>query len=135
MKYKIFMAFFFVSLLSVHAFADNYPRNYNIDIQHYKFELKLSDSSDLINGTATITVKFKKDGITEFRLDLINKSPAKNGKGMEVESVYSNGLKTSFKHENDALIIYLNTARQKTNWPILPLPIRGFCGWIKNRKE
>jgi len=113
MKYKICMAFFFASLLSVNVFADNYPRNYNIDVQHYKFELKLSDSSDQINGTTTITVKFKKDGITEFRLDLVNKSLTNKGRGMEVESVYSNGLKTPFKHENDALLIYLNSASEK----------------------
>jgi hypothetical protein len=84
MKYIKSVVLFLVSLLSINTFADNYPRNYNIDVLHYKFELKLSDATDEITGTATITVKFKKDGITEFRLDLVNKSPAKNGKGMEV---------------------------------------------------
>ena len=113
MKYSILISIFFFSLISVNVFADNYPRNYNIDIQHYKFELKISDSSDEIIGTTTIEIKFKKDGIMEFRLDLINKSVAKNGKGMEVESAYCNGLKTAFKHENDALFIYLNKASEK----------------------
>ncbi len=113
MKYIILISIFFLSLRPANVFADNYPRNYNIDVQHYRFELKVSDSSDEIIGTTTIDIKFKKDGIMEFRLDLVNKSVAKNGKGMEVESAYCNGLKTAFKHENDALFIYLNQASEK----------------------
>ncbi len=132
MKYTILISIFFLSLRSVNVFADNYPRNYNIDIQHYKFELKISDSSDEIIGTTTIEIKFKKDGIMEFRLDLINKSAAKNGKGMEVESAYCNGLKTTIKHENDALFIYLNKASEKDQISSFTIKYKGIpAGGLK----
>ena len=64
------------------ALADNYPRNYNIDILHYKFELGLSDSTDQINGIASITVLFKKNDLQGFRLDLANKTVARENNGM-----------------------------------------------------
>ena len=36
--------------------ADTYPVNKNIDIKHYRFQLNLSDSADVIYGTAQIII-------------------------------------------------------------------------------
>ena len=74
----IFTALF--SLIIHTCFADNYPRNYSIDIIHYAFELKLSDETDEISGKATIRVLFKTNDIRQVRLDLINQTAERSGK-------------------------------------------------------
>ena len=73
------------------AKADKYPKNYSIDVIHYNFTIKLSDSTDAIQGEAAITIKFKKSDVKNIRLDLINKSISRKDKGMLVRSIYSNG--------------------------------------------
>jgi aminopeptidase N len=75
------------SLIIHPCFADDYPRNYAIDIIHYAFELKLSDDTDEISGKATIRILFKTSESRQIRLDLINKTAERSGKGMLVESV------------------------------------------------
>jgi hypothetical protein len=68
MKYKKFILATLYSLFICNCFADNYPRNYSIDIIHYAFEIKLSDNTDEIFGKATIQILFKqqKDLIKEW---------------------------------------------------------------------
>ena len=51
------------------VFADNYPRNTAIDVQHYTFKLSLSDSTDSITGEADIEIKFVNSGSGKFSLD------------------------------------------------------------------
>src|SRR6185312_2473397 len=99
--------------LSHIAYADHYPRNYNIDVLHYSFKLILSDTTDEIKGTALITVLFKKDDIGQFRLDLVNKTPDREGKGMTIESItLINGKAVYYTHKNDEVLINLpNTVR------------------------
>ena len=104
---------FCFQIISIDLIADIYPRNYNLDIIHYKFELNLSDATDEINGTATISILFKTSDTKEVRLDLINKSEQKLGKGMIVESVSYQDKKVDFIHKNDALFIQLTTAPSK----------------------
>ena len=91
------------------AYADKYPRNYNIDVLHYAFDLVLSDTTDEIKGTASITILFKKDDIKQFRLDLINKTTERKGKGMQIESIKLDGSNVSFTHTNDEVFIQLPT--------------------------
>jgi aminopeptidase N len=93
--------------LPLFAWADQYPVNKNIDIKHYIFQLRLTDSNDEIIGTTQVTVNFKQAGIQNFRLDLINKSTEKKDKGMIVEGVSISNTTVNYTHENDALIIYL----------------------------
>ncbi len=94
-------------LLPLMALADDYPINKNIDIKHYSFELNLSDTSDEIFGNAKISVLFKTSGIQNFRLDLINKSIEKQGKGMLIDSIKVGNSPISFTHKNDEIIINL----------------------------
>ena len=96
-----------VYTLPLFAWADQYPINKNIDIKHYVFQLRLTDSNDEIIGTTQVTVNFKQAGILNFRLDLINKSTEKKDKGMVVEGVSISNTTVNYTHENDALIIYL----------------------------
>ncbi len=89
------------------AYADKYPRNYNIDILNYAFELVLSDTTDEIKGTASITILFKKDDIKKFRLDFVNKTSERKGKGMQIESIMLDGKIVGYTHLSDEVFIQL----------------------------
>src|ERR1700735_543749 len=82
------------------AVADNYPRQPAIDIQHYIFRVTLSDENDEIAGETTVTVRFVKDGVSSFWLDLAS---AANGKGMTVSDV--TGSAAHFTHQKGRLTI------------------------------
>ena len=95
--------FFLFSLLPYTILAkDPYPKNPNIDILNYKFEIHLNDTSDIIYGSADIALNIK-DSEDRVRLDLI--SQGKDGKGMEVKKVRFNGSEVSYSHDNDVLLI------------------------------
>jgi len=89
------------------AWADQYPINKSIDIKHYSFQINLSDSSNEITGNATIKLFFKQAGVNNFRLDLINKTNEKKGKGMVVDAILLGNQILKFTHQNDELIIQL----------------------------
>ena len=95
--------FFLFSLLPYTILAkDPYPKNPNIDILNYKFEIHLNDTSDIIYGNADIALNIK-DSEDRVRLDLISQS--KDGMGMEVKKVTFNGSEVSYSHDNDVLLI------------------------------
>ena len=87
--------------------ADTYPVNKNIDVKHYVFNLSLSDTSNEIIGTTFVTVNFKKAGMQNFRLDFINKTTARQDKGMVVDAVSITNNAVNYTHQNDELIISL----------------------------
>ena len=93
--------------LPLFAWADQYPINKSIDIKHYSFQINLSDSSNEITGNATIKLLFKQAGVNNFRLDLVNKTNEKKGKGMVVDAVLLGNRTLKFTHQNDELIIQL----------------------------
>jgi aminopeptidase N len=85
---------------------DEYPRRIGIDIENYRFELTLRDDRDVIEGRATVSVRFTKVGVTELPLDLIGANG--EGQGMTVTSVEVAGLPLDFTHESDLLRISLS---------------------------
>ncbi|MFM9910642.1 MAG: M1 family metallopeptidase [Chitinophagaceae bacterium] len=91
------------------AAADNYPKNLKIDILHYTFELTLSDDTNEIIGTTTITILFKKEGVDKIRFDLVNRASGLNGKGMVVESIYEKNKKLNFLHIDNELWVDLSS--------------------------
>lgn len=102
------------------SFADHYPKDPRIDILHYAFRIGLSDTSDAIHGTATITARYRADGVTTLRLDLI-RAKAPGAEGMTVVSVTMNNKQLVFRHENDALFIDLlepTTKDQQSSYTI-----------------
>ncbi|HVZ97739.1 MAG TPA: M1 family metallopeptidase [Chitinophagaceae bacterium] len=112
-KYLLAVAIFLQ--LSGSAFADHYPRNYNIDVLHYSFKLVLSDTTNEIKGTATISILFKKNDIRQVRLDFINKTTERKGMGMVVDSISLSGEPLQYTHANDVLIIQIpNGTREGT---------------------
>jgi aminopeptidase N len=81
---------------------DLYPKNPNIDILNYSFELHLNDTNDIIYGEANIKLHIK-PGEKSVRLDLISKT--KDMKGMSVDEVYFNDKEVPFTHLNNVLSI------------------------------
>ena len=86
--------------------ADNYPRRIGIDVEHYRFELTLTDESDGIRGRATVSVRFTASGATELALDLATSDAS--GRGMTVERVHVDGTPLDFEHASDLLRIRLH---------------------------
>ena len=79
--------------------------------QHYVFRVTLSDDSDEIAGETTVDVRFVKDGVAEFRLDLA--SPA-DGKGMTVAEVASAGdAPVHYTHRADRLTHHASARRPR----------------------
>ena len=87
--------------------TDIYPKNPNIDALNYTFRIELSDTTDEILGQATVDIRFRANGITRVRLDLINERS--DGRGMAVSEVTSSDGPVAFTHENDELFITLST--------------------------
>ena len=110
---------------SANCHADNYPRNYSLDILHYKFELTLSDATDEIIGKTSIVVLFNTDNSKQLRFDLINRSSELKNKGMLVESVLFENSPVSFKHEKNALLIDLPRSFAKNTIATFLVTYRG----------
>lgn len=97
-----------------HASADNYPRNPNVDVLNYSFRLTLNDENNLLAGEMTATIRFLTAGISTFHLDLIGKSGEENreggaGTGMTVESLEEDGKSIPFNHENNRILIRMDS--------------------------
>ena len=107
MRYLQYFLLIIVLGTSSICHADNYPRNYSLDILHYKFELTLSDATDELIGKTSIVVLFNTDNSKQLRFDLINRSSELKDKGMLVESVLFENSPVSYKHEKNALFITL----------------------------
>ncbi len=99
-------------LLSTSLSAQNhYGRFRSIDVLHYIFEIHVNDSTDRIEGNASVLVKFLKPANT-IELDLANiDNPT--GLGMKVNSVGSAREILYYQHENNKLkITFADTIRQ-----------------------
>ncbi len=94
-------------LAATHPAADPYTRQPGIDAIHYAFQLALNDSTDRIEGIATVTMRFVQRGTTNFWLDLAS---AADGKGMTVTDVTSAGVPVQFEHRDDRLRMTLASA-------------------------
>ena len=92
-----------LSLISYLCFSQT------IDVQHYRFQLQLSDENDRINGSAIIAISFPQ-ATKNFSLDL-NQTKG-NGKGMKVQEVKGRNV-NSFLQQNDKLHIQLKTSSTK----------------------
>jgi aminopeptidase N len=90
------------------AALDDYPRRIGVDVEHYRFELALSDDTDVIAGRATVTIRFTGNGVAELPLDL--GTPRPDGTGMTVTAVTSSHHPLEYRHEDDLLTITLPEA-------------------------
>ena len=77
-----------------------------IDVLHYRFEIGLNDTSDIITGKASITLRFLKE-TDQLQLDLAS---AKENKGMAISSLMgtaSDNKMLQHKQQNDKIITQL----------------------------
>ena len=72
---------------------DHHPRFEAIDVLHYRFEIDLNDSTNIIRGIADLDILFKKE-LDQFHLDLA--SFQNDGTGMKVEGITVDGKALSF---------------------------------------
>ena len=84
---------FFTNTIPVN---DGYPKNPNIDVINYIFNIELSDTTDEIVVDLTVDVRFLAKGVEKMRLDLVNASSKLQNKGMVVSGVSSNGNPLKF---------------------------------------
>src|SRR4051794_24117122 len=106
-----FLAVLLLAVTGPAGATAKYPKNPGIDVQHYRFELELSDDTDEIRCIATIGILLKKKDITSIRFDFVT---ANAGKGMIVENVLqilSDGESIRpYKHSGNDLLITLDHA-------------------------
>ena len=100
MRQILFLFFLFSSFALIAK--DPYPKNPNIDILNYKFHLNLNDTTDIIHGSALITLSIK-ESEPRVRLDLVSQD--KKGKGMKVHGVTFNGKEVAYTHKDNILLI------------------------------
>jgi aminopeptidase N len=103
-KKPIPILLFFLLLNIATLTAQNHtPRFNEIDIQHYIFNLKLNDTTDIIEGKAIISIKFLK-AVNQFQLDLKAKDESA-GKGMFVQNITENDKEIAFQQDGEKLNI------------------------------
>lgn len=93
----------FLAMIASHT---AYAQNKAIDIQHYRFEISLNDSNNIVVGKAGITVKVKEAGKI-VSLDLTGPDDS-TGKGMKVMQVSENNRDLKFMQDKDHLKIYFD---------------------------
>jgi len=76
-----------------------------IDVQEYDFNLTLADTTDRIEGTATVRLRVTADTLTAIRLDLVGPPVATGDPGMRVEAVTEEGDVVPHTHTADLLRI------------------------------
>ena len=104
--FKIALLFFVIQSTIT---AQNYQQRFrSIDIQHYKLAIIVNDSSNSIQATMDISLKYK-ELVKEFQLDLVNYD--ESGKGMKVSSIFQNNDTIAFTHLNNKLTIQPNSVK------------------------
>ncbi len=102
---KICILFVVVNCQLLTGSGQNHLARYNqIDVQHYRFELFLNDTTNSVDAVATIDINFKEDDIEKFDLDLVS-FDSWNDKGMLVSEITSNSKSLKFEQEGDVLTI------------------------------
>jgi aminopeptidase N len=107
---KIWFIFLLLPALQITSANDGYFRKKYADVLHYEFYIALNDSTDRIEGNASIQVRFlaEIDSIT-FDLSSLNA----DGKGMTVSGVTVKTGKIKWIQEKENVILFFNTpARQ-----------------------
>ncbi len=106
---RILILFFALSFILTSSRADFYPKDYNIDILSYTFNVKLSDDTDNIEILALVKVRFTKEGVSEFFLDLTDKVSRDDGKGMVISEILQNDNIIQYSHKNSRVGIQLGS--------------------------
>lgn len=107
--FRILASIFTGLILSGALAAQGHLDRFNsIDIQSYRFEITLWDTTDVIGGIAEIQIKFKKD-IDQFELDLAYNQD--DNSGMKVEEISENGEQLEYLHRDNSLTIFTKATK------------------------
>lgn len=110
MKKLYFYFLFILCLFQLQVAKSQDPRNQVFDVLHYRFELKLQDNNNRIEGKANVKIVFQKE-VENFYLDL--KTKEKDG-GMEVSLIQIAEERLKFEHKEDRLHIFRNCKEADT---------------------
>lgn len=88
---------------------DHHPRFEAIDVLHYRFEIDLNDSTNIIRGIADLDILFKKE-LDQFHLDLA--SFQNDGTGMKVEGITVDGKALQFLHQENQITFHIPHTRE-----------------------
>jgi aminopeptidase N len=89
--------------------VDGYVRQ-PLQVQHYRFALTLTDSTDRIEGEATVRLRFTGDPVATVMLDLADSTATRQGRGMRVRAVQRAGRSLAFAQRDDKLVITLDAS-------------------------
>ena len=116
-----------LTFIFVGTFAqNNYTRFREIDIQHYIFEIQLNDTTDRIEGTATIEAKILQP-TQKLTLDFVGQNDSTNT-GMIVSKVTSEGNNLPFEQKKDQLEIEFSHVIQKNQTKKVTVTYAGIPG-------
>ncbi len=101
---KLHLLLLWLSLPILLSAQDHYERLETIDVQHYVFNLELTDASNEIKGSAQIRIRFRKMTDT-FTLDLVKKNGTE---GMTVTSVLEDGQVVDFQHTGENIRVQIS---------------------------
>jgi aminopeptidase N len=104
--FPILAACFLLPMSACAVQGQTYPRDWAVDILHYRFHLTLSDASNEIRGRTEVTVRFSEEGRTDFTLDLVGRKDGSSS-GMQVRNVTRDGQEVRHRHVGDLLTISL----------------------------
>jgi aminopeptidase N len=96
--------------VALSSYADTYPRQPGVDIEHYAFHLTLSDANDVIEGEASVRFRVVQEGLSAITLDLIQPKPGAPERGMVVSAVMDAAKPAVFDHKDDRLTVRLEPA-------------------------
>lgn len=103
---NIFTFIFILLTFQAVVYAQNYKLRFDaLDVQHYNLAIEVNDSTNNIQATMTVSLKFKQL-VTDFQLDLVQKDST--GKGMHIESVFQNNDTVAFTHSANKITIQPN---------------------------
>ncbi|WP_298264803.1 M1 family metallopeptidase [uncultured Lutibacter sp.] len=97
---KITILFVFITKA---GFSQSYKqRLQTLDIKHYNLAIEVNDTTNKIDASMDISIKFKKS-LSSFDLDLVAQDST--GLGMKVDSIYQNNVAVNFTQEKNKLTI------------------------------
>jgi aminopeptidase N len=97
-----------------------YPGDSRIDVTYYKLDLTITHTPNYLTGSVTVYGKVDALPITNMFLDLQD--------NMNVNSVYLNGLATTYSHANDKINIDLNRSYSQNETFSLIIHYEGIPG-------
>ena len=101
----------FLSSVVLSSAQNHQSRFEKIDVQHYKFEIHLNDTTNQIEGVTTITIKFLQ-AANDVTFDLVENS---GDNGMLVHSVKMDGYGLNYIQGHNKLEILLNEQAEAGN--------------------